>query len=71
MTYGMITGQGLANNHKLSDYFHGGCTDYVKARRMVNATDKAAAIAKIADGFEQISLDAKAETANYYQVHNL
>jgi hypothetical protein len=59
MSYGMITGGGFANKHKLSDYFHGAATDYAKARHMVNGTDHAADIAKIAKLFEGVLLQNK------------
>ena len=64
MAYGMLTGKGFANGHKLTDYFHGAHTDYVAARRMVNGQDRAADLAKIATHFETILIDAKAQTVD-------
>jgi len=46
MTEGWFTGK------KLSDYLNAGTTDYVNARRIINGTDKAKAIAAYAERFE-------------------
>jgi len=59
MAHGMLTGEGFANGRKVSAYFSGARTDYVKARAMVNGTDHAADIAAIARQFETILLAAK------------
>lgn len=61
MSHGMRTGEGFANGHRFSDYFHGDVTDYVKARRMVNGMNRAHEIAKIAKKFEKILMDSKVE----------
>ena len=45
MVFGMFTGK------KLADYIKPGKVDYIGARRIINGTDKAKAIAGIADGF--------------------
>lgn len=63
MSYGMLTGKGFANGHKFTKYFHGAQTNYVGARRMVNGQDHASDIATIAEHFETILVDAKAQTA--------
>jgi hypothetical protein len=59
MARGMITGDGFANGHKLSKYFHGAHTDYKSARKMVNGTDHADDIAAIAELFEAVLLANK------------
>ena len=53
MIMGMFTGK------KLSDYVIGEKTDYVNARRIINGTDKAEEIAKIAGYFRQALKDAQ------------
>jgi hypothetical protein len=53
---GLYTGGIFANGRKLSQYFHGGHTDYVNARNMVNAgvsQDAKVEVAKIAERFEK------------------
>lgn len=60
MSYGMRTGKGFANGHKLADYFSGTNRDYTGARRMVNGTDHAADIAAIAEKFEDLLWEARA-----------
>ena len=52
MSYGMRTGEGFANKHKFTDYFHGPIADYVGARAMVNGKNKRDEIAAIARKFE-------------------
>lgn len=59
MAYGMRTGAGFANGHRLSKYFFSDRTDYIHARRMVNGSDHAADIAAIAKQFETILLGAR------------
>lgn len=54
MSFGMVTGKGFSNGHKLSQYLSGSSTNYLAARRMINGQDKAAEIAKIAETFEEI-----------------
>jgi hypothetical protein len=54
LSYGMLTGNSFANNHKLSDYFHGSTTDYLHARRMVNGMSGARLIARYARTLEAI-----------------
>ena len=63
MARGMITGEGFANGHKLSSYFHGAHTNYFDARAMVNGSDHAADIAKIAGKFEAMLLKNKVAPA--------
>lgn len=48
MSFGMRTGKGFANGHRLKDYIAGESCDYVGARRMVNGTDHSGEIAMIA-----------------------
>jgi hypothetical protein len=62
MAHGMLTGQGYANKHKISDYVHGKVKNYVKARAIVNGNDKRATftlVAQLAELFEQMLLQAK------------
>lgn len=59
MAHGMRTGEGFANGHKLSHYFHGSKTDYLHARHMVNGHDHAVEIASIAKKFETVLVAAK------------
>jgi hypothetical protein len=59
MSYGMKTGKIFANGHKFANYFTQTKTDYVKALAMVNGTDQAADIAKIAEQFEAVLLWAR------------
>ncbi len=61
MSHGMRTGEGFANGHRFSDYFHGDITDYVNARRMVNGLNRAHEIAEIAKKFEKILIDSKVD----------
>lgn len=63
MARGMITGEGFANGHKLSSYFHGAHTNYRGARAMVNGSDHDADIAKIAGKFEAMLLKNKVAPA--------
>jgi hypothetical protein len=61
MSHGMVTGEGFANGHKLSDYIAGTHKDYVNARKMANGRDihSYQPIAELADLFEQMLLEAK------------
>ncbi|AVT11645.1 glycoside hydrolase [Paracidovorax avenae] len=59
MSYGMRTGGIFANGRKFSLYFSGDATDYVSARKMVNGSDHAEDIAKIARKFEAVLLKAR------------
>lgn len=52
--------EGLFTGRKLSDYINATRTDYVGARRIINGTDKAAAIAKLAQAYE-----AALQSSNY------
>ena len=58
MAIGMREGIIFANNHRLIDYFNGGHTDYLHARRMVNGMDHAVEIAAIAKAIEVCLLDS-------------
>ena len=55
MTLGTFTGK------KLSDYLSGSKTDYVNARRIINALDKADTIAKYAEDFERAIAASRVE----------
>ncbi len=59
MVQGMTTGGGYANGRKCSDYFSDVNTDYVKARAMINGSDKANDIASLALAFETLLTDAR------------
>lgn len=59
MVQGMTTGGGYANDRKCSDYFNDSATKYVAARAMVNGSDKASAIATLAEAFEALLLAAR------------
>jgi hypothetical protein len=59
MADGLINGSGFANGRKFSQYLNGAKTDYANARRMVNGTDHAEDIAKIARKFEEILITSK------------
>ncbi|HEY9225101.1 MAG TPA: glycoside hydrolase family 19 protein [Gemmatimonadaceae bacterium] len=61
MARGLLTGAGFANGRKLSDYFQGELTDYKGARAMVNGSDHADDIAKIAKAFEEMLMENKVE----------
>lgn len=53
---GLYTGGIFTNGRKLSQFFHGGHTDYVNARNMVNggvSHDAKVEVAKIAERFEK------------------
>jgi hypothetical protein len=63
MSHGMRTGEGFANGRTLSQYFHAGHTDYVKARAMVNGSDHAQDIAEIAKKFEKVLQAARLDTS--------
>lgn len=52
MSHGMRTGFGFANGRRFSTYFSGGKANYVGARAMVNGSDSAQEIAKMAQAFE-------------------
>jgi len=62
MSYGMRNGKIFANGHSFKDYFTQTKTDYEGARAMVNGSDHAADIAKIARQFEAVLLKAKVIT---------
>ena len=62
MSLCMRTGAGFANKHKFADYFSGHDREYQSARAMVNGSDHAADIAKIARDFEDILWDARKVT---------
>jgi hypothetical protein len=59
MSLCMRTGKGFANGHKFTDYFSGFDRNYVDARSMVNGTDHAKDIAKIAELFEEVLHEAR------------
>jgi len=61
VAHGMLTGEGFANKHKLSDYIIGNKADYFNARKMVNSADSASCqpIADIAVLFEEMLIEAK------------
>jgi hypothetical protein len=63
MVVGMTTGIGYANGNKLSDYINDAATDYKSARAIINGTDRAADIAKIALAAEAMLMDARAVAA--------
>jgi putative chitinase len=54
--------KGLFTGKKLSDYFAGGRSDWVNARRIINGTDKATEIAVIAKKFYAAIISANTET---------
>jgi len=58
MSHGMRTGEGFANGHKFSEFFSGQSRNYKGARKMVNGTDKAEEIAKLAEAFEKVLFEA-------------
>ena len=62
MSYGMRTGKIFANGHSFKKYFTQTKTNYEGARAMVNGSDHAADIAKIARQFEAVLLKAKVIT---------
>lgn len=45
--------RGIFTGKKLADYLDGPRPDYVQARRIINGTDRAADIAKLAEGYEK------------------
>lgn len=57
MVFGMFTGK------KLADYIGGGRLDYVGARRIINGSDRAVEISKIANVFRAALIKAKQEPA--------
>jgi glycosyl hydrolase family 19 (putative chitinase) len=59
MSHAMRTGSGFANGHKFSEFFSGKNRQYKGARKMVNGTDHAEDIAKLAEAFEEILLDSR------------
>jgi hypothetical protein len=62
MATGLFTGRIFANGRRLSQYFHGGHTDYVRARNMVNAGAKhvnKVEVADIAKRFERVLLASR------------
>ena len=59
MSVCMRTGVGFANGHKLEDYSSGNDRKYTLARAMVNGTDHADDIGKIAQAFEDILWDSR------------
>jgi hypothetical protein len=59
MVYGMTQGKLYGNYKKCSDYFTDGSTDYVKARGMINGTDKASEIAALALAFETLLTNSR------------
>jgi hypothetical protein len=59
MSHSLLTGDGFANGHKLSDYMYGGTTNYKGARHMVNGNDHADRIAASAERFEKLLLAAR------------
>jgi len=59
MSVCMRTGVGFANGHKFSDYFSGNDRKYTQARAMVNGTDHADDIKRIAEAFEDILWDSR------------
>ncbi|MDA8522731.1 glycoside hydrolase family 19 protein [Acidovorax sp. NCPPB 4044] len=62
MSHGMRTGEGFANGRRFSHYFMGDVSNYAAARRMVNGSDHAEDIAKIARKFEAALLKASSNT---------
>ena len=44
---------GIFTGKKLADYLDGSTPDYVNARRIINGTDRATDIAKLAEGYEK------------------
>lgn len=63
---GMYTGGIFANKRQLSEFFHGGHTDYVGARNMVNPGAKHAnkvEVAEIAKRFETVLMESKGDTS--------
>lgn len=55
---------GWFTGKKLSDYITDGKSDYINARRVVNGTDKAKAIAALAEEYEEsLRLDGYSDTA--------
>jgi hypothetical protein len=52
MSYGMRIGTFTAGKHKLSDHINRSKCDYTNARRMINGTDNASAIASLANRYE-------------------
>jgi putative chitinase len=65
MSIGMI--RGLFTGKKLSDYINDLKTDYVNARRIINALDKATLIAGYAENFEKILKGALIQDASTTQ----
>ena len=59
MSICMRTGVGFANHHQFSDYFSGNDRKYTQARAMVNGTDHADDIAKIAIAFEDVLWESR------------
>jgi hypothetical protein len=59
MSYGMRTGRGFANRHRLEQFFVGQRSDYAGARAMVNGVDHKDEIADIARRFERLLLSAR------------
>ena len=59
MVKGMTTGGGYANSRKCVDYFTDGSTRYTAARAMVNGSDLADPIAKLAEAFETLLMAAR------------
>lgn len=59
--YGMAAG--IYTGKKLADYIGNGKRDYVNARRIINGTDRAQEIAKIAENFRSALIAANAKPA--------
>lgn len=59
MAHCMVYGLGFANGRRLSMFFCGVYTNYLRARSMVNGTDHASQIAGIAKIFERCLMDSK------------
>jgi predicted chitinase len=60
MSRGMI--EGWFTGKKLSDYIHGSKADFIQARRVINGTDEAAAIARYAERYRGIIEASMAKT---------
>ncbi|MDB4980114.1 MAG: glycoside hydrolase family 19 [Myxococcales bacterium] len=62
MALGMVTGKTFANGRRLSQYFSGGHSDYVRARDIVNPgapLSNKKEVGEIAQLFEKVLLDAR------------
>lgn len=59
MVYGMVKGGVYGNGKTLSHYLNDAVSDYVGARGMINATDKANDLAALAEALEELLMDAR------------